>query len=154
MMAFEADNKIIMLCAEGMNLEGQGKTEEASALFLQAWNEATTDLEKLTAAHYVARHQKTIADKLKWDQTALDLALGINDDSIKGAYPSLYLNIAKGFEDLEEHEKAKDNYLLALSFTNFLQEDGYGKMIIAGIKSGLERMNIPNDMKGFTGLVP
>jgi rifampin ADP-ribosylating transferase len=47
-----------------MEMEVKGNPEEASKLFLQAWNEATTDFEKFTAAHYVARHQKSVADKL------------------------------------------------------------------------------------------
>jgi len=50
----------------------------------------------------VARHQGNTEDKLKWDETALQLALKINDDNVKEAYPSLYLNIAKGYEDLHD----------------------------------------------------
>jgi rifampin ADP-ribosylating transferase len=139
-MQFDPDNKIVKLCARGMELEGEGKNEEASKVFLQAWEQASGDKEKFTAAHYVARHQKSIADKLAWDETALNLALKINDDSVKGAYPSLYLNIAKGYEDLEEYEKAAKTYETALSYTNFLNEDGYGKMIKGGIANGLERV--------------
>jgi rifampin ADP-ribosylating transferase len=45
------------------------KLEEASKLFLQAWNEATNDFEKFIAAHYVARHQQNVPDKLKWLET-------------------------------------------------------------------------------------
>jgi len=139
-MQFEPDNKIVKLCAQGMELEGEGKHEEASKVFLQAWEQATGDKEKFTAAHFVARHQQSIADKLTWDEIALDLALKIKDDSVKGAYPSLYLNIAKGYEDLKEFEKATKNYEIALAHTHFLQEDGYGKMIAGGIENGLRRI--------------
>ena len=69
-----------------MGMEGKGKPEEASKLFLQAWNEATNDFEKFTAAYYVARHQKNVSDKLKWLETALQSALKINDDSVKGVF--------------------------------------------------------------------
>ena len=139
-MQFEPDNKIVKLCAQGMDLEGGGKNEEASKAFLEAWEQAGDDKEKFTAAHYVARHQKSVADKLAWDETALNLALKIKDDSVKGAYPSLYLNIAKGYEDLEEFEKATENYELALTYASFLHEDGYGKMIKGGVENGLERI--------------
>ncbi|MXV51329.1 rRNA adenine methyltransferase [Pedobacter sp. HMF7647] len=139
-MQFEADNKIVKLCAKGMSLEGEGKNEEASKVFHQAWEEATNDKEKFTAAHYVARHQKHAVDKLSWDELALSLALKINDDSVKGAYPSLYLNIAKGYEDLEQFEKAIENYKSALDYSNFLNDDGYGKMIKNGVNNGLERI--------------
>ena len=89
-MEFNPNNNIIKLCIEAMNMEEKGKPAEASRLFLQAWNEATNDFEKFTAAHYVARHQKSVTGKLKWDQAALHLALKINDETIKGSYPSLY----------------------------------------------------------------
>ena len=76
-MQFDPENHINKLCAEGMLLEGEGKPQEALVLFEQAWQNATNNLEKLTAAHYVARGQKNIADKLTWDETALNLALEI-----------------------------------------------------------------------------
>lgn len=53
-----------------MEMEEKGKPEEASRLFFQAWNEATNDFEKFTAAFYVARHQKNVPDELKWLETA------------------------------------------------------------------------------------
>jgi len=139
-MYLEPYNKIVKLCAEGMDLEGEGKNEEAAKVFLQAWEQASDDKEKFTAAHYVARHQENVADKLVWDEIALDLALKIKDDSVKGAYPSLYLNIAKGYEDLKEFDKAIKNYKTALSYVDSLHEDGYGKMIKGGIENGLERI--------------
>ncbi len=139
-MHLEPDNKIVKLCARGMELEGEGKNEEAAKVFLEAWEQAGDGKEKFTAAHYVARHQKSVADKLTWDETALNLASKIEDDSVKGAYPSLYLNIAKGYEDLKEFEKAIENYKTALNYAHFLHEDGYGAMIKGGIANGLDRI--------------
>lgn len=139
-MPFDPSNPIIQLCAQGMELEGRGNAEAASQLFLQAWYEARDDFEKFTAAHYVARHQSSVADKLKWDEMALQLALQINEEEIKMTYPSLYLNIAKGYEDLKDFENARKNYELALSFVDFLPEDGYGQLIRGGIGNGLERV--------------
>lgn len=151
-MQYDPNNNVVKLCAEGMNLEGQGKNEEALNLFLQAWNESIDNLEKFTAAHYVARHQESLEDKLKWDKLALDFALKLDDDSVKGAYPSLYLNIAKGYEDLQYFEKAKEHYQLALSFTIFLLDDGYSKMIKGGIANGLERV-LKNELSDFSGKI-
>jgi len=141
-MQFDPENHVNKLCAQGMQSEGEGKPEEASKLFQQAWNEAANDREKFTAAHYVARHQTSVADKLKWDQAALNLALKIDEEDIKGAYPSLYLNIAKCYEDLNEFAKAHENYLSALNFTTFLLDNGYGNMIRAGIGNGIERVQL------------
>ena len=123
-----------------MQLEGEAKPEEAAKLFRQAWDEATNTAEKFIAAHYVARHQDTVADKLKWDETALNLALEVNTPELNVVFPSLYLNIAKCYEDLKDYVKAAENYQLALQYAEFLPEDGYSNMIRSGIKSGLERV--------------
>jgi len=139
-MQFDPNNNVVKLCAQGMDMEGKGMPEEASRLFLQAWNEATNDFEKFTAAHYVARHQKNNTDKLKWDEIALQLALKINNDSVREIFPSLYLNIAKCYEDLNDLENAKRNYESALSFSNLLPDNGYGNMIKGGIVNGIERV--------------
>ena len=138
-MEFRQDNKVVQLCARGMELEGQARSSEASCLFKEAWDVAATDFEKFTAAHYVARHQKSITDKLKWDKTALTHALNINDESIKETLPSLYLNIGKCYEDLNDFDNAKSNYQTALTYIMFLPDNGYRNMIKAGIEKGLDR---------------
>ncbi|MCW3077635.1 MAG: arr, rifampin ADP-ribosylating transferase [Bacteroidetes bacterium] len=116
-MEFNANNAVIRLCLQAMEVEGKGNPEEAGTIFLQAWNEATNNFEKFTAAYYVARHQKNCRDKLKWFETALQFALKINNISVKGAFPSLYLNIAKCYEELRDFDNAKKNHELAISFT-------------------------------------
>ena len=88
----------------------------------------------------VARHQENVSEKLKWDEIALEMASRIMDESIKSSYPSLYLNIGKCYEDLNDLECAKENYQKAESYFNYLSEDGYGKMIKSGILGGLERV--------------
>ena len=122
--------------------EGRGQMEAAKALFLQAWHESESDFEKFTAAHFVARHQENVSDKLKWDELALEMAKKIKDESIKSSYPSLYLNIGKCYEDLHDSKLAIENYQKAESYTEFLSEDGYGKMIKSGILGGLERVKL------------
>lgn len=123
-MEFNPSNNIVKLCLQGMGMEEKGRPEEASKLFLQAWNEATNDFERFMAAHYVARHQKNAPDKLNWLETALRLALKINDDTVNSAFPSLYINVAKCYEDLSDSDKAKKNYELAASFKGKLSDKG------------------------------
>lgn len=123
-MEFNPNNPVIKLCLQGMGMEEKGKPAEASKLFLQAWDGATNDFEKFIAAHYVARHQKTVSDKLKWLEAALQCALKINDDTVQSAFPSLYLNIAKCYENLSDPDKAKKNYELANSFQNKPSDKG------------------------------
>jgi tetratricopeptide (TPR) repeat protein len=162
-MEFNPNNYIIKLCLKGMAMEDSGKPEEASRLFLQAWNESTNDFEKFTAAYYVARHQKNIPDKLKWLETALQFALKINDDAIKGAFPSLYLNIAKCYEDLGDLENAKKNNELAVSFQREPSDHGpfyhgtkadlkVGDLLTPGARSNYQPELIMNHIY-FTALV-
>jgi tetratricopeptide (TPR) repeat protein len=139
-MLFNPTNPIVQLCAEGMNLEGEGKRAEAAETFVRAWEMATSHYEQFIAAHYVARHQDSVAAKLQWDLKALEAAQKVRNDEVTGAYPSLYLNIAKCYEDLGEHETARQIYQAALSFTASLSDDGYGKMIKSGILAGLDRI--------------
>lgn len=134
-MRFDPENPVNQLCAQGMM---EVEPETARVLFQQAWDQARSDAEKFTAAHYLARQQPTIADKLRWDELALEYALRVAD--APEVYPSLYLNIAKGHEDLGDLIQAKTNYEMALSYTDVLPDDGYSHMIRGGIQNGLARI--------------
>jgi len=123
-MEFNPFNNVVKLCLQGMAMEENGKPEEASKLFLQAWNEAADDLEKFIAAHYVARHQNNVSDKLQWLETALQFALQINNNTVMSAFPALYSNIAKCYEELGDPERAKKNDDLANSFNDNPSDNG------------------------------
>jgi tetratricopeptide (TPR) repeat protein len=162
-MEFNPNNNIVKLCLQAMDQEAKGKPEEASRLFLQAWNEATNDFEKFIAAYYVAGHQKNVTDKLKWLETALQLALKINNESVKAAFGSLYERIAKCYEELNDLDNAKKNYELANSFTENPSDNGpfyhgtkadlkVGDFLTAGFGSNYSSELIMNHIY-FTALV-
>src|SRR5882672_928906 len=162
-MEFDPNNNVVKLCLQGMGMEEKGNPEDASKLFLQAWNESTNDFEKFIATHYVARHQKNVSDKLKWLETALQFALKINNDNVKSAFPSLYLNIAKCYEDLSDPDNAKKNYELANSSRYKPSDNGpfyhgtkadlpVGDLLIAGFGSNYKSEVIMNHIY-FTTLV-
>lgn len=123
-MEFNPNNKVVKLCLQGMGMEEKGKAEEAGKLFAQAWNEATNDFERFISAHYVARHQQNVSDKLQWLETTLRFASKVNNDAVKSAFPSLYANIARCHEDLSDPDKAKQNYELAASFNDKPSDKG------------------------------
>ncbi|MDB5256757.1 MAG: arr, rifampin ADP-ribosylating transferase [Chitinophagaceae bacterium] len=123
-MEFNPSNKVVQLCLQGMSTEEKGKPEEAYQLFLQAWNEAVKGFEKFIASYYLAHRQKNSSEKLKWFETALQLALKINDDSVNSALPSLYLNIAKCYDELHDPDKAKINYEWSASFKDKPSDKG------------------------------
>jgi Rifampin ADP-ribosyl transferase len=162
-MEFNPNNNVVKLCIQGMGMEEKSRPEDASRLFLQAWNEATNDFEKYTAAFYVARHQKSVPEKLKWLETTLQFALRINDESVKGAFSSLYLNIAKCYEELSDPDNAKKNNDLAISFKDQLSDKGpfyhgtkadlqIGDLLTAGSRSNYKTEVIMNHIY-FTALV-
>ncbi len=106
-MEFDPNNNVIQLCVQGMDMEANGKSEEAGRLFLKAWNEATNEFEKYTAAYYVARHQTSVRDKLKWLEIALRSATKINDVTVRSAFPTLYSELAQCYDDLGDLDNAK-----------------------------------------------
>jgi len=112
---FDPNNPIIKLCMSGMGLEDSGNSEDAITMFHKAWHEATDDYERFIAAYHLGRVQKSVTDRLKWMQTSLQCAQKINDDNVKSAYSTLYLNIAKCYEELGDSENAKRNYELSNS---------------------------------------
>jgi len=107
-----------------MGMEEKDKPGEAAELFIQAWNEATNDLEKFIASYYLARQQKNVPDKLYWLQTALQLALKINDDTVKAAFPFLYSNLANLYEGSGDPANAKKYSELASSFKDDASDTG------------------------------
>lgn len=162
-MAFDPNNKIIQHCMSGIAMEEKGNREAAGSIFLQAWNEATNDFEKFMAAYYVARHQKNAVDKLKWLETALQLALNINDLAVEGALPALYANIAQCYDDLNESEKAEKNRALAVSVSYQSSDKGpfyhgtradlkVGDLLTAGYGSNYKTELVMNHIY-FTALV-
>ncbi|MBS1585964.1 MAG: NAD(+)--rifampin ADP-ribosyltransferase [Bacteroidetes bacterium] len=161
-MEFNPQNHVIQLCLQGMQMEATDKPEEARRLFLQAWNEATNDFEKFIAAHYVARQQKNIADRLSWHETALQLASNINDVAAKSALRTLYTSIGRSYEELGDPAKAKSNYDLADSFAGTPTDKGPfyhgtradlqpGDMLTAGRASNYQSEIIMNHIY-FTAL--
>ena len=123
-MEFSPNNHVVKLCIQGMDMEEIGKPDDASRLFLQAWNEATNDFEKYTAAFYVARQQESVPEKLKWLEMALQSALRENSDLVNGALSSLYLNIAKSYEDLGDFDSAKTHSEKGMLFKDKLFDKG------------------------------
>lgn len=128
------------LCVEGMECEGRGLFDDASRLFLEAWNQSTTDFERCIAAHYVARHETDPHDRLMWNQVSLDHAKAIGDDRVRGFYPSLYLNLGKAHEDLGNREDAKQFYAMSATVLASLPDGRYGSIVRDAVEKALQRV--------------
>jgi rifampin ADP-ribosylating transferase len=123
-MEFSPNNQIVRLCLQAMAMEEQSHIEEAGKIFLQAWNEASDDFEKFLTAHFVARQQRNLSDKLQWQEKSLQFALIINDETVKSAYYTLYSNVAQSHEALGNFDDAKKYQELAISFKDKLFDHG------------------------------
>ena len=108
-MEFGPNNPVVKRCIQGMALSESGSQEDARQLFREAWDDATDDLEKFIAAHFVAHHHDVSADKLTWFEKALHYALAINDDSVRSALPELYSAIALCHDQSGRRDEAARN---------------------------------------------
>jgi rifampin ADP-ribosylating transferase len=107
-----------------MEIEGKGQPDEARRLFLQAWNDAADDFEKFMAAYFVAERQENLGDKVEWLETAIKFALIKNDEGVKAAFPPLYSDLARCYEELGDPDNAKKYSELAKSYADEPSDTG------------------------------
>ncbi|GEM_PF-5674055 len=79
----DENNRIIKFVSEGMKLEREGKIKRAQELFTKAWKTSSDNHEKCIAAHFVARHQNSPEDTLKWNMESLSQANGASQKKLK-----------------------------------------------------------------------
>lgn len=162
-MEFSPDNRVVQLCMQGMQMEESGNFDEAANLSRQAWDEATNDFEKFISAWYIARQQPEASGKLKWYKTALQLALNIDNEVVRPAFPSLYTNIAQCYEELGDYGRAKKQRELALTSVSKPADKGpfyhgtradlnVGELLTAGRMSNYQSGLVMNHIY-FTALV-
>ncbi|NYI06730.1 hypothetical protein [Allostreptomyces psammosilenae] len=133
----DPNNAVIQLCVRGMREEAEGRPADARAAFLRAWNAATDDYERCVAAHYLARHQPTPEETLRWNQQCLDLADAVGDERVGGFYASLHTNMGRAHQALGHVEQARRHYRLAAAHLADAPDDGYGEWVRYGIAEGL-----------------
>ena len=136
----DPENPVVKLCAEGMRAEGEGRFDDARALFAQAWEASADHYDACVAAHFLARHQPTPEETLRWNQEALRRAELVGDDRVRGFHPSLYLNLGHSHERLGDHAEARRFYELAAAHTAELGGDRYGDTTRDAIARGRERV--------------
>lgn len=106
-------NPVIQLCVQGALAEFEKRTDDARALYQQAWDLHADDYEACIAAHYLARFQDTPEETLHWNQVALERAVSVGDERVGEFYPSLYLNLGRSHEVLGHQSEARMYYELA-----------------------------------------
>lgn len=161
-MEFSPNNNIVKLCLQGMAVEEKGNPEEASKLFLQAWSEAGNDFERFTAAYHVARLQEDVTDRLQWQEITLQLAMALNDDTVKAAIAPLHLAIAECYDKLHDRTSAERHREEAVIFDSTPSDKGpfyhgtraalqVGDVLTAGFGSNYQQDLVMNHIY-FTAL--
>ncbi|MEO8482488.1 MAG: hypothetical protein ABI634_09785 [Acidobacteriota bacterium] len=118
----------------------KGHRDEARSLFLQAWELRQNDVDACIAAHYIARHQDTPAETLRWNELALTHAISASTDSIRSFFPSLYLNLGKSYEDLGDSSRARELYEQGERCVDDVAGGGYGEIVRQGLRNALQRV--------------
>lgn len=136
----DPNNPVVKLCAEGMAAEAEGRFDDARTLFTSAWEKADDDYHRSIAAHYVARHQSSPEETLRWNLEALHRADAVGDERVEGFYPSLLLNMGYSHEQLEQWKEARDYYQRAAERLDILSDTPYGMTVRDGVARGLERV--------------
>lgn len=136
----DPNNPVVKLCAQGIEIEMKGRRDEARALYLQAWELRQDDVDACIAAHYVARHQETPAETLRWNELALTHAISAAADSLRSFYPSLYLNLGKSYEDLGDIARARELYEQGDLYIEDVPDNGYGAIVRQGLRNALQRV--------------
>lgn len=137
----DVNNPVIKLCSEGINAEMSGKSTEAYDLYMKAWEIRKDDYDACIASHYIARLQDNPQDILLWNQRSLDYAKVVNDETVKGFFPSLYLNMGKAYQDLGDKENARKNYQLATENLDVLSENSYGDTVRNAVAKRLKELD-------------
>ncbi|HEY2225919.1 hypothetical protein [Actinomycetospora sp.] len=128
-----------------------GDPDEARRRLAQLWDDAAVRADpfhRCTLAHYAADLEPETVDELRWDLRALAAADEVTDErarahheslSIAGFYPSLHLNLGDDYQRLGDDASARHHLERARAAIDRLPDDGYGRMIRAGIESLAQR---------------
>ena len=139
----DSTNPVVALCAEGMAMEGA--PDEAKRLFEQAWAERRDDFEAAIAAHFVARHQPTADETLRWNALAVQHAELVSDGRADGFLASLYLNLGDAHEKLGDRASATTAVSRAATHLHRLPAGGYREFVAMGIRRLAARVGVELD---------
>ena len=130
----------------------RGERVRGRRLLLECW-EATTPTDhahRCILAHYLADTETELEQEIVWDEIALEehgflqdndlAALGI--PSTDGFQPSLHLNLADGYRRIGKTALAQAHLAKGQATLGALKDDGYGKMIRAGLDNLSQRLEL------------
>ena len=130
-MIADTDNPVVQLCAAGMAIEGDAPA--ARDLFAKAWEMRRDDYDACIAAHFVARHQPTPDETLRWNELAVRHAEAAPTDRAAPFLASLYLNLGESHRVLGHVADASAAAARAREALIHLDDGGYRDFVASGI---------------------
>ncbi|HEX5631586.1 MAG TPA: hypothetical protein VFX50_00085 [Gemmatimonadales bacterium] len=137
----DATNPVVALCAAGMANEGDAR--QALALFEQAWAARRDDHDAAIAAHFLARHQSTPGEKVRWNRVALEHAEALTDGRASPLLPSLLLNLADSLLAVGRRAEARSVADRASAALAALPVGGYRDFTALGVRRLLTALTPP-----------
>jgi hypothetical protein len=137
-MEIDPTNPVVALCAAGMATEGNG--DAARHLFEQAWDARRDDYDASIAAHFLARQQASVGERLHWNMLAAEHAELVADGRARGFKASLYLNLGDAFLAAGQPDEARAAVDKAAAGLADISESGYRSFVergIAGLRARL-----------------
>ena len=138
--AIDPSNPVVALCAEGMSREGT--PADALRLFEQAWALRRDDYDAAIAAHFIARHQPTLAATLHWNMLAIRHAEAVSDGRASALFPSLYLNLGDAQANAGDVMAGAESVRHAAAHLAALPRDGYREFVALGIRRLAARLGV------------
>lgn len=138
--------------ARGIELGQIGQRPEAVETLTQLWSELDPDgnpLHRVAVAHSLADLQDDPNIELSWDLRALEQSELVTDTQTHeagmtsgpaGMQPSLHLNLADVYLRLGQPDNARVHVAEGMQHVDALNDDGYGRMIRAGLERVTERL--------------
>jgi hypothetical protein len=130
-MEYDSASPAVALCAAGVEVEGD--PGRARALFERAWAARADDFDASVAAHFLARHQPTPAETLRWNEVALRHADALPGHRARDLLPSLCLNLADSYLMAGRLAEARGLADRASAAVDALPGGGYAGFVRAGI---------------------
>ncbi|MET3803187.1 hypothetical protein ABIB25_000171 [Nakamurella sp. UYEF19] len=136
----------------GIELSQRGEKRIASEVFSALWAQVGPDgdpVHRCAIAHWTADLQDDVHRELMWDLRALEAAESISDHRVLQAgvgssvlvlFPSLHLNLREAYRKLGDHHLAADHAAKGRAACAALGDDGYGRMIGAGLERLQQRL--------------
>ncbi|HUX79738.1 MAG TPA: hypothetical protein VMW10_08365 [Alphaproteobacteria bacterium] len=130
--------RVRILLERGRVFHQSDNIEAALSLFKKSYSlskEHNFDFHTVNAAHMIAIIERDVDDKIKWNQTAIDLAQNTEDKRASAWLGSLYNNLAQNYIEAGKFREALSSFEQCKKYG----EDRGDIIVIRGAKWGIGR---------------